>query len=192
MSCIRDVRGPLIGIDQGEVISPLLWCIYYDPLLVEIHSQNELGYTMRHSWKPDLTNDIHQSISVRITAQAYMDDTTWISHTKSQLESTLSIADEFYRLNNIQVNKLKSVLLTNDTSVHANLPLQAVQLSFGNEQIHIHPVPSKGSTRVLGVWINLTRSPTFVKQQLSKDILHFKQTLRFKRLTDKHLCYIYN
>ncbi len=38
----------LIGIDQGEVISPLLWCIYYDPLLVEIHSQQGLGYTMRH------------------------------------------------------------------------------------------------------------------------------------------------
>ena len=26
----------LIGIDQGEVISPLLWCIYYDPLLTRI------------------------------------------------------------------------------------------------------------------------------------------------------------
>jgi len=48
-------------------------------------------------------------------------------------------------------------------------------LSFGNEQINIHPVSLKGSTRVLGVWINLTRSP-----------------IRFKRLTDKHLCYIYN
>jgi hypothetical protein len=121
-----------------------------------------------------------------------MDDTTWISHTKSQLESTLIIADEFYRLNNIQVNKLKSVLLTNDPSVHAVQPTPAVKLSFGNEQINIHPVSLKDSTRVLGVWINLTRSPTFVKQQLSKDISHFKQTLKFKRLTDKHLCYIYN
>ena len=26
----------LIGIDQGEVISPLLWCIYYDMLLCEV------------------------------------------------------------------------------------------------------------------------------------------------------------
>src|SRR6266498_5306020 len=25
-----------IGIDQGEVISPLLWCIYFDALLCEI------------------------------------------------------------------------------------------------------------------------------------------------------------
>ena len=28
----------LIGIDQGEVISPLLWTIYYDPLLCEIQN----------------------------------------------------------------------------------------------------------------------------------------------------------
>ena len=26
----------LVGIDQGEVISPLLWCIYYDPLLTKV------------------------------------------------------------------------------------------------------------------------------------------------------------
>jgi Reverse transcriptase (RNA-dependent DNA polymerase). len=35
----------LVGIDQGEIISPLLWCIYYDPLLVEIQSRN-LGYSI--------------------------------------------------------------------------------------------------------------------------------------------------
>ena len=37
-----------IGIDQGEVISPLLWIIYYDPLLCEIQKQ-KLGYTMKHT-----------------------------------------------------------------------------------------------------------------------------------------------
>ena len=38
----------LIGIDQGEIISPLLWCIYYDPLLAEIQAQPALGYTITH------------------------------------------------------------------------------------------------------------------------------------------------
>ena len=33
----------LIGIDQGEIISPLLWCIYYDPLLAEIKKE-KIGY----------------------------------------------------------------------------------------------------------------------------------------------------
>src|SRR3989440_7339371 len=32
----------LIGIDQGEVISPLLWCIYYNPLLTRIQADRSL------------------------------------------------------------------------------------------------------------------------------------------------------
>ena len=36
------------GIDQGEIISPLLWIIYYDPLFIKIKSIKGLGYTMSH------------------------------------------------------------------------------------------------------------------------------------------------
>src|ERR1044072_3281100 len=34
----------LVGIDQGEVICPLLWCIYYDPLLSYIQNKTSMGY----------------------------------------------------------------------------------------------------------------------------------------------------
>ncbi|GBC53991.2 hypothetical protein RIR_jg15967.t1 [Rhizophagus irregularis DAOM 181602=DAOM 197198] len=40
----------IIGIDQGEVISPLLWTIYYDPLLAEINSL-KMGYEIEHCFK---------------------------------------------------------------------------------------------------------------------------------------------
>ena len=43
-----DSYNVLTGIDQGEVISPILWCIYYDPLLCKIQRQQELGYKMYH------------------------------------------------------------------------------------------------------------------------------------------------
>ena len=36
---LTDAYNVLIGIDQGEVISPILWCIYYDPLLCKIQKQ---------------------------------------------------------------------------------------------------------------------------------------------------------
>ena len=39
------------GIDQGEIISPLLWIIYYNPLFCKIENQAGLGYTMSNSWK---------------------------------------------------------------------------------------------------------------------------------------------
>ena len=40
-----------------------------------------------------------------------MDDTTWIAENQNNMESILSIADDFYLLNNIKVNKEKSKLL---------------------------------------------------------------------------------
>ncbi|GBB91698.1 hypothetical protein RclHR1_19050009 [Rhizophagus clarus] len=64
----------LTGIDQGEVISPVLWYIYYDPLLAEINNQN-LGYTV-------LCNNIQQILQLNsavieqhVLALVFMDDT---------------------------------------------------------------------------------------------------------------------
>jgi len=35
------------GIDQGEVISPLIWCLFYDLLLERIQEDESLGYTIK-------------------------------------------------------------------------------------------------------------------------------------------------
>src|SRR5581483_4072863 len=77
-----DTYDVLTGIDQGEVISPLLWTIYYDPLLVEIQERcknEDFGYTLEHEYRPNvlLDNTIHEKISIPIIA--YMDDTTYIA-----------------------------------------------------------------------------------------------------------------
>src|SRR5436853_7813892 len=50
---LTDPYDVLIGIDQGEVISPLLWCIYYDPLLVEVQSR-QLGYNLSYTYRQNL------------------------------------------------------------------------------------------------------------------------------------------
>ena len=34
------------GLDQGETISPLLWRIFYDPLISKIQNNPKFGYTM--------------------------------------------------------------------------------------------------------------------------------------------------
>ena len=34
------------GINQGEVISPLVWRIFYDPLLAEIQNNEKRGYKL--------------------------------------------------------------------------------------------------------------------------------------------------
>jgi Reverse transcriptase (RNA-dependent DNA polymerase) len=42
------------GLDQGEVVSPLMWRIFYDPLLYSIYKEEDLGYKMELNWPQDL------------------------------------------------------------------------------------------------------------------------------------------
>jgi hypothetical protein len=116
-----------------------------------------------------------------------MDDTTWINHKQQQLESILTVADDFYTLNNIQVNKTKSVLITN--AIKDGSP---VTLQFGTDSIVIKPCKPNESTRVLGVWINIKLKHQFVKAQVKDEITKACRLMKFKRLTDQHLLYIFN
>src|SRR3954466_5193183 len=59
-----------IGIDQGEVIFPLLWVIYINSLLVALNNNNSSPYTISsNSTRPH----------VNTSTLAFMDDTTLIS-----------------------------------------------------------------------------------------------------------------
>ena len=62
------------GIDQGEIMLPLLWIIYYDPFFAKIEKINHeknIGYKLDY-------NDQ----CINITDLAYMDDSTWIGKRK--------------------------------------------------------------------------------------------------------------
>ena len=52
-------------IEQGEVISPLIWRIFYDPLLTKIKKSARLGYEMEVSWQEDLTEKRRRSQKIR-------------------------------------------------------------------------------------------------------------------------------
>ena len=147
-------------------MSPLIWCMYYDPLLCEIESR-ELGYNLLHEQKTNVYDDQYNLASVDIADVAYMDDTTWITESKEALEEILAIADDFYKLNNIQVNKSKSKLLVN--SPHDTLP-ETVELTFGSDKAQIKPAKNNESIRILGVWINLKGKHKFVIQQAKDEV----------------------
>ena len=63
------------GIDQGEVISLLMWRIFYDLLLVRIQ-QAKLGYQMCLEWPSDISKNITKVEKIEVSALAYADDTT--------------------------------------------------------------------------------------------------------------------
>ena len=146
----------LSGIDQGEIISPILWCIYYDPLLCKIQNSS-LGYTQSINWRKDITKRSSNQFSNHVPALAYMDDTLWMADSRVDLQNIMNVADSFYTLNSIQVNWDKSVLMTNikDSS--------SVNFMVSDKNILLSPLPVKHSTRYLRVWISLFDNTTYIR-----------------------------
>ncbi|GBC36679.1 RNA-directed DNA polymerase from mobile element jockey-like [Rhizophagus irregularis DAOM 181602=DAOM 197198] len=97
-----------INIDQGEVISPLLWVIYIDPLLTVLKNEMMDPYILH---APSLSNPLAETSSdgLRINNLVFMDDFTLILSSKSGMESMLSITEEFYQINNTSANHNKYV-----------------------------------------------------------------------------------
>src|SRR5579859_1213089 len=60
------------GLDQGEVWSPLLWCIFFDPLLLELKSRQE-GYTIQLYDNQRQQHSHSENHSFKINHAAYMD-----------------------------------------------------------------------------------------------------------------------
>ena len=96
------------GIDQGEVISPLLWVIYYNPLFERINNDKNNAYKMEFNFKWLQDNYIFEEY---ISSIAYMDDTTFIAPSKEALKNNLFIADSFNSMTGIIVNSNKSELI---------------------------------------------------------------------------------
>ena len=184
---LTDEYTVLTGIDQGEVISPLLWCIYLDPLLCEIE-KNELGYNLGVSYRKNIYNSDSSYDSICISDVAFMDDITWVTESKEALESMLEIANDFYELNSIKVNKNKSILLTNN-KVEEDIQGK-VNLKFGNESIKLNV--NKEPARLLGVWIYLKDNKNFVFEQAKDDVIKFCNIMRAKKATDKQILYLWN
>ena len=89
------------GIEQGEVLSPLVWRIFYDPLLEKIQEDASLGYTIAVSLPYNNNLNYAKTVKCRQAVVAFADDTTWIASSKEQMERTIQIAEDFFELNDI-------------------------------------------------------------------------------------------
>ncbi|GET61402.1 reverse transcriptase family protein [Rhizophagus irregularis DAOM 181602=DAOM 197198] len=186
-----------IGIDQGEVISPLLWVIYIDPLLTVLKNEMMDPYILH---APSLSDPLAESSpdGLRINNLVFMDDSTLISSSKSGMESMLSITEEFYQINNTSANHNKYVLITNSlppTSAPSPSPVVFdLRLSGLNKvpSISIVPISMNSSFRFLGVWFNVAGYRDFVRKQVARECNSFAATVRPAKLSAKHVVYLHN
>ena len=93
------------GIDQGEVLFPLMWRVFYDPLLYKVQKEEGLGYIAEVQTPVDSRRGTWSVERVRQAAIAYANDTIWLGKSKEEMESILAIANEFFVINDIQLKK---------------------------------------------------------------------------------------
>src|SRR3990170_1800000 len=137
-----------IGIDQGEVISPLLWVIYIDPLLTVLKNEKLDPYNLTSPSVPShLTSNSIVEDHLPINNLVFMDDSTLISSSKDGMEHMLSITEEFYRLNNTSANHNKYVLATN--AVAPTQDLSPISFNLQISSLNRVPVRSEEHTSEL-------------------------------------------
>ncbi|GBC39660.2 ribonuclease H-like domain-containing protein [Rhizophagus irregularis DAOM 181602=DAOM 197198] len=184
-----------IGIDQGEVISPLLWVIYIDPLLTVLKNEMMDPYVLS---TPSLIDSSSPSLDLKINNLVFMDDSTLISSSKAGMEFMLSITEEFYQINNTSANHNKYVLITNSLPLTSNSVISPITFNLDLSSLNsvpsiiITPISMTTSFRFLGVWFNIKSSWDFVKKQLKRECCFFAATIRPAKLSSKQVVYLHN
>ncbi len=133
----------------------------------------------------NVSQGTQQQLQAQITALSFMDNVNWISSSLKDLEEILEIADDFYTVTRVAINKDKSKLLTN--TITNNDP---IIIRFGQTIVPIQP--SFNAVRFLGVLINIQLKHSLVKKELKMHIRHFVNIVKTKPITDQQYCYIAN
>ncbi|PKY57015.1 hypothetical protein RhiirA4_477754 [Rhizophagus irregularis] len=97
-----------------------------------------MRYEIEHCFKSNVQSDQSEKLKINISSQSYMDDVTWITKSKAQLEQILKIADEFNIMNNIQTNYDKFEMITNK-----KLDKDMIEVNFGSSKRLVKPLISK-------------------------------------------------
>src|SRR5260363_181993 len=122
----------------------------------------------------------------RQSVVAFVDDTTWIASSKEQMERTIQIAEEFFRLNDIRINAKKSKLIICNTKKEKKERCIALGGKTVKEE------GDSKVTRFLGIWLNCKLKESLVRAKAKEVIKATVQQLGKKRITLSQIAYINN
>lgn len=175
------------GIDQGEVISPLIWRIFYDPLLSRIQNTEE-GYKMEVEKNISLEKETNTKEKYNTPCLAFADDTTWIAKTEKEMQRIVNKAQEFYDLNDIEINPKKSELVV----INKNKTKEIEGISLGKAKEIVVEKSQKDLSRFLGVWIRAKDQEKNIKKRIKRDISCFIHTIGNKQISVGQMKYLNN
>jgi hypothetical protein len=173
------------GLDQGDPISPLLWKIFYDPLIAKVNKMRE-GYKMSASITNNFRTGEQQQKSESLNNLVYMDDTTWVAGNGKEMDRILQMAEEFYWINDIQVNKDKTKLVIvnrKEREKKREVTLMGTKIRAQEET---------KAERFLGSWIQGKKGRTTQVMKTEYIVLQNIREIERKKLTPKISSYLIN
>ncbi|RHZ77019.1 hypothetical protein Glove_186g87 [Diversispora epigaea] len=108
--------------------------------VITIHG-NTLPYKVEDEWTDNLHISSRKRLKLRVSVAAYVDDTNWFALNKMDIKQILEIANEFYQMNDIAINKNKSYLI----AINANPGDRSQGVNMG--LINLKPVVKDFPTR---------------------------------------------
>ena len=180
------------GLDQGEVASPLMWRIFYDPLLSLVSKEDDLGYRIELRWPCDLKTNKTQISSWQQGVLAYADDTTWVARSKEEMQKIVDISSEFYELNDIEINSKKSELLVLNSNHKNKGSNTCLEIVIGKSKEPVQAKRGKEVIRHLGVWISEKGGKECNEAIIMKEIARMCKAILWKKASVSQLVYLNN
>ena len=125
-------------------------------------------------------------MKLHTAATAFMDNTTWIASSRSNMQKILEEAAIFYKANDSQINSKKSVLIT--INAPKNNPNHSVLIG-PNKEI-LQKTEKNEFARYLEIWLGEKDHKKYTINLVQREIFHITQALKHKKTTDKSYIYL--
>ncbi|KAG9287733.1 hypothetical protein G9A89_004136 [Geosiphon pyriformis] len=172
------------GLDQGEVFFPLLWCIFYDPLLCEVkHQESVCGYRLNlYFVSKNGHAETRAGLSSFFAADAFVDDTIWVGNSQAATQHIFNVTSEFFWVNDISINNDKTVVIPINSKVSSPF------LFISGSPIF---VAKKGeSYQYLGIFLSTEGLSKPSLARAHSDVCFFINLVLRKAISDKQFLYL--
>src|SRR5437868_3985056 len=123
---------------------------------------------------------------VRQAVVAFADNIIWIASSKEQLEEIIKIAEDFFKINNIQINLFKSKLIT----INAKSNIEEYKVIVDKQEIYT--TKEKEVVRFLEIWIRQKLGKKQIVAKARQVVRLFANIIKKKIVSTSQVLYINN
>src|SRR5260363_52882 len=144
---------------------------------------------MQLVWPTSIRRNTVEVQELQVLVLAYADDTTYLARNKLELEQILEVAEEFYKVNDIEINTKKSELLALNMCNKKGI---RDGINFGPNNEFIPIKKEKELTRFLGVWISEKAEIQYAIKIGKEEIQTIVSEIKRKKASLAYMAYINN